>query len=136
MALALKDNYLNKVFNLPANTTYDFQINGDPNSKGDKRFEIILKKSATGVKELITKENSFYAFPNPASTVINLSLTANQTGNYQYELINELGQQLEKGNIDFGSSRNYSLNIESLQTGVYFIKVYNSSSNQTIKFIK
>lgn len=64
------------------------------------------------------------AFPNPASSSINISFN-NANGNAaSAEFINALGQSVKK--FDLGSDKGantVNLNIESLQPGIYFVKI-------------
>jgi len=132
----LKDNFLNTQKQLANNTTYDFETNSNPLSKGDNRFQLAFNKSATAINKIGSNVKDFIIFPNPASSEITVALTSTNEGNYQYVVFNELGQEMVKNNLDFGTNRNHSINIESLGSGVYFIKIFNNQNSQTIRFIK
>ncbi|MBU3663569.1 MAG: T9SS type A sorting domain-containing protein, partial [Bacteroidetes bacterium] len=131
----LMDKFLNKQTLLSSSTAYNFTTTADANSKGSNRFQLVFNKVASGANEL-NASNNFMAYPNPASSEINISLTTAAKGVYQFGLYNQLGQELIAGNFNFNTNPNQTLNIEALATGVYFIKVSNGDATQTIKFIK
>jgi hypothetical protein len=47
-----------------------------------------------------------------------------------------LGGTIKSGKLDFNSQREQSIGVDEISAGVYFIKVYNPTTSQTIKFIK
>ncbi|MEB3150831.1 MAG: T9SS type A sorting domain-containing protein [Sphaerospermopsis sp.] len=131
----LMDKFLNKQTLLTSSTAYHFTTSADANSKGLNRFQLVFNKVASGSQEM-NISNNFVAYPNPASSEINISLTTANKGIYQFGLYNQLGKELTAGNFNFSSNPIQTLNIEALATGVYFIKVSNGDATQTIKFIK
>ena len=73
--------------------------------------------TTTAVEEKIV-DTKIKIFPNPSATAITISLEDIQEDNYQ--LTSATGKIIQSGTID---SRNYSLNLAHLPTGVYFLKV-------------
>jgi hypothetical protein len=132
----LKDKFINKVYDLKSINNLTFTVTTDSNSFGENRFELIFSKSATGLNNALSLNNNFMVFPNPANNILNLSLTNTQEDNYSFSIFNQLGAEVNAGNLDFNSKRTQALNIENLSNGVYFIQVKNAKSAQTIKFIK
>jgi hypothetical protein len=120
---------------LSTSTIYNFTTTADANSKGSNRFQLVFNKVANGAQEM-NASNNFMAYPNPASSEINISLTTANKGIYQFGVYNQLGQELTTGNFNFNTNTIQTLNIEALGSGVYFIKVSNGDATQTIKFIK
>ena len=131
----LMDKFLNKQTLLSSSTAYNFTTTSDANSKGSNRFQLVFAKNANGVNEM-NASNNFIAYPNPATTEINISLTNANKGIYQFGLYNQLGQEIKAGSFNFNTNISQSLNIEELGMGVYFIKITNGNQSQTIKFIK
>lgn len=131
----LMDKFLNKQTLLSTSTIYNFTTTADANSKGSNRFQLVFNKVANGAQEM-NASNNFMAYPNPASSEINISLTTANKGIYQFGVYNQLGQELTTGNFNFNTNTIQTLNIEALGSGVYFIKVSNGDATQTIKFIK
>ena len=132
----LKDKFINKVYDLKSINNLTFTVTADSNSFGENRFELIFSQSATGLNNELSSNNNFMVFPNPANNVLNLSLTNTQEDNYSFSIFNQLGAEVNAGNLDFNAKRTHALNIENLSNGVYFIQVKNGKSAQTIKFIK
>jgi hypothetical protein len=131
----LEDKYTNKTSQLSEGQNYSFTLTSDKASSNDGRFNLIFAKKSTSLFNQ-TKENSFILFPNPASEQIHIGLLNTNNGSYQYEIYNQLGATIKSGNLDFNNQREQSIGVNEMSTGVYFIKVYNSNSTQTIKFIK
>jgi hypothetical protein len=136
LEVLLKDKYLNKTVIVTPELKYAFELTSDSNSTGENRFEFIFRKSATGLNAELSSSNNFIVFPNPANNVLNLSLTTTKEDNYNFTIYNQLGAEVNAGNLDFNSKRTHALNIENLSNGVYFIQVKNGKTAQTIKFIK
>jgi hypothetical protein len=133
----LKDKFLNTVNEISnEDFKYDFVTTADALSQGENRFELIFSKSATGLNAELSSSNNFIVFPNPANNVLNLSLTTTKEDNYNFTIYNQLGAEVNAGNLDFNAKRTHALNIENLSNGVYFIQVKNGKTAQTIKFIK
>jgi hypothetical protein len=131
----LMDKFLNKQTLLSANTSYNFSTTSDANSKGNARFQLVFTKNANGAEEL-GGNNNFVVYPNPASSQINVALSNARDGIYTYSLINQMGQELNSGDLNLTANSIQTLNIEELSYGVYFLKITNGQSTQTIKFIK
>jgi Secretion system C-terminal sorting domain/Beta-propeller repeat len=70
-------------------------------------------------------------FPNPTTGLLTFNLKNDQK--FYYSIINQFGQQLSKGNIDFSAS---TISLEQLTNGVYFIQLQSDNFNKTIKVIK
>jgi hypothetical protein len=131
----LEDKYTNTTSLLTEGMNYNFTLSSDKASSNDGRFNLIFAKKSTGLGKQ-AQANSFMLFPNPASDKINISLINTNSGDYNYEIYNQLGAQVKAGNLDFNANRAQSIGVEEMSTGVYFIKVYNATATQTIKFIK
>ena len=61
-------------------------------------------------------EANFGIYPNPAETMVNIITSAS---NYEYQLINSVGQVVVSGNGD----GNAQISVSELENGVYFLKV-------------
>lgn len=79
-------------------------------------------------------------FPNPATSTINITLRGNASYDYNYQIIDVMGNQIEMG--DLNSNQNVAskeINVEQLQQGVYFVQIIEASNKEkvkTLKFIK
>ena len=83
-----------------------------------------------------TKENylnlNFKIFPNPATHVIYVELSEPYHSSSSYQIINALGQFVEKGNLADG---NHELDVSNLPTGVYFIQIKNGNRVGTKRLV-
>ncbi len=135
ISIALKDHYLQKTQNISANFSYDFTISADANSKGDKRFELVFKKSSTGVWEPIGS-NYFNISPNPCTNQLAVSAVKNGLSTCEFTLCNVLGETMQQGAFNFGLNQTEMLNTEALLPGIYLLHLTHQDKHQTIKFIK
>jgi len=127
----LVDNYLHTSTQVNNGFIYPVQLTSDSASFIDGRFKIVFAKSATGLTTNVAAQRSIIAYPNPVDNVLNIDL--NGTASAAYTVFNQLGEVVLAGN--FMQEKN-ALHTSNLSNGVYFIKVQNSNSAQTIKFIK
>jgi Fibronectin type III domain./Bacterial pre-peptidase C-terminal domain. len=75
-------------------------------------------------------------FPIPASTSITVSFNSFASGMSDIIITNQLGQQLMNKKINvFAGSNITTMNISTLVSGVYFVKVYNGKNVETQKMI-
>ncbi|MFZ4398685.1 MAG: T9SS type A sorting domain-containing protein [Bacteroidales bacterium] len=73
----------------------------------------------------------FNIYPNPASDY--LVIEGKGFKKLSFTIFNIVGQSVIAGNLVNNSSK---INIASLNSGIYFIKIYTESKTKTIKFIK
>jgi hypothetical protein len=66
-------------------------------------------------------------FPVPFSNFLNIDFKTSLTENSNWEIVNELGQVVRYGSFEQGNQI-YSLNLEEINSGLYFLKIYNKSS--------
>ncbi|PHR46420.1 MAG: hypothetical protein COA32_11240 [Fluviicola sp.] len=79
-------------------------------------------------------------FPNPTSSTINITLRGSVSANYNYQIIDVMGNQITLGELN--SNQNVAskeISVEQLQQGVYFVQIIESTNKEkvkTLKFIK
>jgi hypothetical protein len=103
----------------------DTQINdGYPN----------LRPNLVGVIDLQTIAGDMLLSPNPATSVINLTLTENKNEQYSATIYNDYGQIVlaESMNSQASDTNNLTINIESLPTGAYTL-ILQSNSKRLMK---
>jgi hypothetical protein len=133
LAVYLEDKFTNKVVLLTQNTAYDFITTADAASQGSARFKLTFKNApTTSLAELNTTKHVFSLYPNPASSTIHLSL-ANPAGTHTYAIYNQLGMLLQSAELNYDTQRSHAINIESLSSGIYFVKI---DGEQVIRFVK
>lgn len=136
--VTLLDKFLNVQYDVKQDSVISFDITTDVNSKGDDRFWLFYHHKSTGINQQALAKNKINVYPNPASSVINLSLklAANQKSTYSYNIYNQLGAMVQAGEVDFANGKQAQVNIDAFSAGVYFITASNGSDLQTIKFVK
>jgi hypothetical protein len=91
-------------------------------------FDYIL----TDASEIETVEKAVIkVYPNPTIDILEIAGLGKTT--VQVSILNLQGQLVKKGEL---SPDQTSVSIESLESGIYFIKINISTSQETIKFIK
>jgi ELWxxDGT repeat protein len=88
--------------------------------------EASIKTNEAGISNLS-------AYPNPASSVLTLSLKHETASASSYKILNTLGTELKAGAFA-GSSQ--EINVAELPAGIYFVEVKHASSTETLKVIK
>jgi hypothetical protein len=78
--------------------------------------------------------NLLTIYPNPATEVVNIGLGASDVLPTSYSIINTLGQVIAVKNVS--SESDLQININSINAGVYFIKIDRENTSKTFKFIK
>ena len=136
--ITLLDKFLNVQYDVKQDSIVAFEITTDVNSKGDDRFWLFYNHKSTGINQQALAKNKINVYPNPASSIINMSLklTANQKSTYTYNIYNQLGAIVQAGMADFANGKQAQINIDAFSPGVYFITASNGSDLQTIKFVK
>ena len=84
---------------------------------------VIVEYDGVGEKEV-----SFGIYPNPTENVLNIVTSAK---NYEYQIVNSIGQVVMSGNAE-GSVK---LNVSELNSGVYFLKVVANGNAEVQKVI-
>jgi hypothetical protein len=136
--ITLLDKFLNVQYDVKQDSIISFDITTDVNSKGDDRFWLFYNHKSTGINQQALLKNKISVYPNPASSVINLSLklAENQKSTYTYHIYNQLGAMVQAGEVDFADGKQAQINIDAFSAGVYFISASNGKDLQTIKFVK
>ena len=76
----------------------------------------------TGINGIIKNNNQFTVIPNPS----NGALTIQSTSEGVYTIMNESGQQIQL--FELNSGNKFTINIEDLSIGIYFIVGYNNDN--------
>jgi len=80
--------------------------------------------------------SKFSVFPNPAGSVASLAFNAETNGNSEITLINQLGSIVMKKTMAVNEGENIrKLDVSSLVSGVYFIRIKNGNTIQTAKVV-
>ncbi len=77
---------------------------------------------------------NLYIYPNPASSHLNIKVGNNENLPNSYEIVNILGQSINKVTIE--NEQDLSINTSALSNGAYFIKIVKDDASVTLPFIK
>ena len=86
--------------------------------------------STVGVDEISTT-NNFIIYPNPTTTILNLSQEISD--NIAYKIINITGQEMQLGVIN---SSEHQINVSQLTEGIYFLQLSYDNTIVQRKFMK
>jgi hypothetical protein len=132
------DLKLGSITQMPLDGTvfeYSFDVTADATTQGN-RFKIVFDSTLSS--EDILNPNKLIAYPNPTTMQygINLNIGNLELGKYSYRIINMLGQELQKGEINnMDQNQELKINFNSnFNTGVYSLEILNN--NKTLNTIK
>jgi len=81
-------------------------------------------------------ENKFSVFPNPAGSDANLAFSSKVNGTSVVTIINQLGSVVLKRTIAMNEGENVrKLDVSSLASGMYYIRIQNGTEIQTAKIV-
>lgn len=132
---ATNDGYVAfKIKTLPTLTVGD-TFSNDANIYFDYNFPITTNEYVTTIQNVLSNqdfdfENEFVLYPNPTRNILNIS-SKNQTEIQSVEIYNIVGQVV----IAIPNSTK-AIDVSSLVTGTYFIKVNTEKGSTTTKFVK
>ncbi len=123
-----------KIKTLPT-LTLGQTFSNDANIYFDYNFPITTNDYVTTINTILSNqdfsfENEFVLYPNPATATLNIS-TKYQTEIQSVEIYNIVGQVI----IAIPNSSK-AIDVSSLETGTYFIKVNTEKGSTTTKFVK
>ncbi|MDB9980088.1 M4 family metallopeptidase [Ulvibacter sp.] len=75
-------------------------------------------------------DGDFLLYPNPVQTILNVKML-DASDAFTYRIFNMLGQTLRNGDLS-----STSIDVQNLQSGVYFIEINNGEEFSTQRFIK
>lgn len=82
--------------------------------------------------------NLLQVYPNPAQLQLAVQLSLEQSGSYQLIIYDVLGKKIKNFSVesDFPTKRTYTIDIQSLDAGIYFLELVHPTVQQRIKWIK
>ncbi|MCG3165008.1 MAG: hypothetical protein POELPBGB_00768 [Bacteroidia bacterium] len=89
----------------------------------------------TGIENEIAENNTLFIFPNPATDILNISLTQPVNEPLQIQVYNITGQTVLSASAP-PQQQDFKLNISSLKNGIYILKASSKTKSFTSKFIK
>jgi endonuclease I len=118
------------------NAIYGIQDNRNPYIDHPEWVDSIWVSTGTGITEPGSSELSFGIYPDPVSSLLNISCSGTKGFNGELIICNALGENVKSDkNIEINNSV-YSINCEGWKKGIYFIRVISKESITTMKFVK
>lgn len=87
-------------------------------------------------QKLVPQDQLFNLFPNPVNDIFTLSLSGLKSGNTLVEVVDLQGGVILQKTFNGESISDFSINLTTLQSGMYFCRCINGSEMSSIKFIK
>ncbi|MGB0864333.1 MAG: CHRD domain-containing protein [Saprospiraceae bacterium] len=110
------------------------------NAAGEIRGQVLREGMCSNAATGIDRTNIFEEvriFPNPASTQLTLSVDLKSSFDGNVVVTNTLGQVMMVEQVTSNTDlQNYSLNIQGLSNGLYFLTIHNDEYEYTTRFIK
>ncbi|MCX7728134.1 MAG: M43 family zinc metalloprotease [Bacteroidia bacterium] len=80
-----------------------------------------------GINESSILNSNVMIMPNPSNGLFNIITTFNEKQNLHFEILNTLGQVLDKGEFQNVMNNYLTLNLSHYENGIYFLKITNGS---------
>ena len=130
---------INEIVGLAGNAKvkfrFVFQSNGTNQNEGFG-IDNIQINLAVGQKELLDGEELFSIQPNPSNGQFNISFGNYAEGNYQLRIVSTTGQLIKEQSLSISNSFEVrSIDLKSIEKGVYFVQIINGESIKTEKLI-
>ena len=131
----LHDKFLNRHVKIDNDLKYAFEINQDPSSQGNNRFELILQKETIQFKDKDAFVKNIMIIPNPVRDVIEIRFSKPLNAPANIRFINSVGQVVKS--IQEQTEQNaLIIPVNDLVKGIYFIEINDALSKYVQKIIK
>lgn len=104
-----------------------------PNTTASKTFTFEVYEDAVAVQQDFI-ESSGYTYPNPVKDLLYVEIQNIPVEDFEFKLYNALGEIVLRDQLLLESKR--TIDMSNYVSGVYFLKIYNSSSQKVVKIIK
>ena len=119
------EKYYLLINNFNSTSGFDFLLEGSCELKAHQ--DCLIAKN----------ELNYNVFPNPSSDIINIELIEGRDVITEYHIYDVNGRLLESGTLDFNQgSQRRQINIQSLLSGSYYIKLTTNGETEVEKIIK
>ncbi len=115
-------------FNLPG--TYNLVLlasNAGGSSSYTQTIVVDECTGGTGIADVSTFQRSIFLSPNPSTGLVDITATLKEHSQLEVRVTNVLGQQFLTASLEASASNNYTLDLNHLANGVYFIKLQNGA---------
>jgi len=91
--------------------------------------------ASTGINDDPKVDFKLNVYPNPVTDKFSVAYSLPQSGNVKLEIINILGEKVKEISTENQAGRHeLSIETESINAGVYFLKLSSENSSQLVKF--
>ncbi len=123
--------------NEQGNSTYDGVASGSSISNIDNPFYTGSVNESfcypVSVENISKEKNGFFVYPNPVSSILNIVAENSVTSAVEMVLTNMVGDVVLQQKRQFST---YTLNMENLSSGFYFLTLKNEDWIRTLKIVK
>jgi hypothetical protein len=128
-------NLIDSLPKIPSNTVYTVTIKDGFGCSYDTTFTVI--DCATGITPLNENKMELHVFPNPANAEIQITLQGGAGKQVTIHFVNSLGQIVYKSE-EWPDSESFikNINIRSLPSGLYFLRLEQEGEIRSCKVIK
>ena len=131
----LRDKFLNRQVKIDNALKYAFEINEDPTSQGNERFELILQKETIQFMDKDAFDQNMMIRPNPVRDFIQIKLSKPFNSSATIRIINSIGQVI-RSIEDHQGNNMLIIPVTDLLKGIYFIEINDGMSKRVQKIIK
>ncbi len=94
-------------------------------------------EDVVSVNNIVNSTSQFEIYPNPANKSLNIDFYHDGGSSAIITIINIEGKEIEKLKpISYDNHLNYNLNVEKLESGIYFLKVESGTNVNLKRFVK
>lgn len=91
--------------------------------------------NSLSIGENLANIRAFKAYPNPASSVLNIQMTLATEEDIEISLVNTAGQSILSKKIEKATVLNENFDVANLAKGIYFLKVNNAQGSAAEKIV-
>ncbi len=130
----LHDKYLNQYIQMTKGASYKFDVTEVAGTQGDSRFELVFRQPMaqtddnTGINVSIA--------PNPAQEDVTVHFTQNEARAIDYTIVDAAGSIVKTGKHAGTQKGVFIIDMSTLASGVYVIKLDNGSIKTEQKIVK
>lgn len=106
---------------------------GSNNLIGSIRAYLISEETISSTQNDQIHQNSWVVYPNPAGEALTISQNMHSNESFSFSLISSSGQFIRRGESE--GSKSFSLDVDSLTNGVYYILIHQKQRVTTLKFV-
>lgn len=117
-------------------TTYTVAGTGSNNCTGNSLVTVSVV-ICNGINSIALNNSNYFAYPNPASDKLTILYNSSESISTSIELRDALGKLISRSTHEFNANEpKFELDLNGLNSGVYFIKLNSDKDARAIRFVK